>query len=133
MTRHAFVVYSDLDGCLLDRETYAFAAARPALELLKRRRIPLVLCSSKTQAEVEFYRTALGLADPFVVENGGAVLIPLRPLPAGPAPPNGGGPYLKVELGVPYARLTESLRAIRGATGLALFGFGDMSVREVAW
>ncbi len=132
MTPPAFVIYSDLDGSLLDRETYAFGAARPALELLKRRRIPLVLCSSKTQAEVEFYRTALGLADPFIVENGGAILIPPGSVPAGPAPIRGGGPYLKVELGVPYARLTESLREIRRATGLGLFGFGDMSLQEVA-
>jgi mannosyl-3-phosphoglycerate phosphatase len=132
VTPQAFVIYSDLDGCLLDRETYAFGAAQPALDLLKARRIPLVLCSSKTQAEMEFYRTALDLAAPFVVENGGAILIPLGCVPPGPSPPSDRGPYLKVELGVPYARLTESLREIRGATGLGLFGFGDLSPQEVA-
>ncbi len=132
MTRPAFVVYSDLDGCLLDRETYAYAPARPALDLLWRRGIPLVLCSSKTQAEVEHHRAILGLLDPFIVENGGAVLIPLGDASAGPAPTGGGGRILKVELGVPYARLTESLREIRRATGLGLFGFGDMSVQEVS-
>ena len=128
----AYVIYSDLDGCLLDRETYAFGAAQPALELLKRRQIPLVLCSSKTQAEVESYRTALGLANPFIVENGGAVLIPLGHAPARRPPAGGGGAYLRIELGVPYARVSEALREIRGATGLGLFGFGDMGTQEVA-
>jgi mannosyl-3-phosphoglycerate phosphatase family protein len=132
MTLPALVVFSDLDGCLLDRETYAHEPARPALALLRRRGIPLVLCSSKTQAEVEYYRAILGLRDPFIVENGGAVLIPAGYVPSARTPTGGGGPYFTAELGIPYARVSESLREIRRATGLGLFGFGDMSVQEVA-
>lgn len=60
-----FVIYSDLDGCLLDRESYRFDEVRPVLELLRRQGIPLVLCSSKTWAEVEYHREILGLAHPF--------------------------------------------------------------------
>lgn len=70
------LVATDLDGCLLDETTYAFDAARPALSALAERRIPLVLASSKTRAEMEPLSHALGLAPTLVVENGGALLVP---------------------------------------------------------
>lgn len=126
-----FVIYTDLDGCLLDRETHSAEAARPALELLKRERIPLVLCSSKTQAEVEYHRDLLGLPDPFVVENGGATLIPKGYFPFPHAFTRTTGPYQRVEFGVSYARLTEALRELEQATGLRLRGFSEMSLKEV--
>lgn len=126
------VVFSDLDGCLLDRETYDDAAARPALERLAREGIPLVLCSSKTRAEVEVHRARLGLPDPFIVENGGAIVIPEGYFPAPPPGTHAAGPYRIVELGVAYARLTAALREIAAATGLRLRGFAEMEPEEVA-
>ena len=71
-----FIVFSDLDGTLLDGDDYSHDQALPALRLLRRRNIPLVLCTSKTRAEVEFHRRRLANRDPFVVENGGAVYVP---------------------------------------------------------
>jgi HAD superfamily hydrolase (TIGR01484 family) len=70
------LVFSDLDGCLLDERTYRWDAARPALEALGSRGVPLLLCSSKTRAEMEALAGGLGLAWPFIVENGGALVIP---------------------------------------------------------
>jgi mannosyl-3-phosphoglycerate phosphatase len=57
------VVVTDVDGCLLD-ETYRWEPARPALDALKKRGIPLVLCSSKTRAEMEPLHADLGLDAP---------------------------------------------------------------------
>ena len=54
------LVATDLDGCLLDEETYSYEAARPALDALARRRVPLVLCSSKTRAEMQPLARELG-------------------------------------------------------------------------
>jgi mannosyl-3-phosphoglycerate phosphatase len=133
MRRHTFVIYSDLDGCLLDRESYEFEPARPALEHLKRRGTPVVLCSSKTQAEVEFHREILGLADPFIVENGGAILIPEGYFPVPHAFRHSAGDYGMIELGVPYVRLTQALSEIRRSTGFDLHGFAGMSPEEVAF
>ena len=70
------LVATDLDGTLLDRETYDFAPARPALDALREARVPLVLCSSKTRAEMEPLAVAIGAPGPLVVENGGAVVAP---------------------------------------------------------
>ena len=75
------LVVSDLDGTLLDHTTYAFDAARAALERLRDARVPLVLCTSKTRAEVEPIRAALRNAHPFIVENGGGVFVPLGYFP----------------------------------------------------
>ena len=71
-----FVVFTDLDGCLLDSVTYTYEPAAPALEALRAQDIPLVLVSSKTRAEIEPLRKQLDHHDPFMVENGAAVFVP---------------------------------------------------------
>ena len=69
------VVFSDLDGTLLDHETYSHAAAEPALERLRRDGVELVLASSKTAAEIAPLRSELGFDHcPAIVENGAGVL-----------------------------------------------------------
>jgi len=70
------VIFTDLDGTLLDPITYSYHQAMDAVELLRRKEIPLIFCSAKTRAEQEVYRRELGINDPFIVENGGAIYIP---------------------------------------------------------
>ena len=70
------IVFSDLDGSLLDHDTYSWEPARPALERLKEQGIPLVLVSSKTLAELDDYRCGLGIEHPVVAENGAAIWVP---------------------------------------------------------
>jgi len=67
------IVFTDLDGTLLHPRTYSFEAAMPALKLIKEKDIPLILCSSKTRAEIEVYRKKLDNQHPFVSENGGGI------------------------------------------------------------
>lgn len=74
--RKQLAVFSDLDGSLLDHDTYSFHAAKTALETLRANNIPLVLVSSKTRAEIEGIRVALGNDQPFIVENGACVFVP---------------------------------------------------------
>lgn len=69
------LVFSDLDGTLLDHESYSFDAARPALGALKTLGAGVVLATSKTAAEVAPLRAELGLSDwPAIVENGAGLL-----------------------------------------------------------
>jgi hypothetical protein len=71
----ALIVFSDLDGTLLDHETYSWQPAAPALDALKQRGIPLILASSKTAAEIAGLRAEMGFADcPAIVENGAGML-----------------------------------------------------------
>jgi len=69
-----WVVFTDLDGTLLDSATYSFGPARPALRSLREAGIPLVPCTSKTRAEMEPLRRALGVEGPAIIENGGGIL-----------------------------------------------------------
>lgn len=127
-----FVVFTDLDGTLLDHQTYAFEAARPALKLLKDREIPLIFCSSKTRAEVERYRRLFHDGDPFIVENGGAIFIPRGYFPFSFPYQRTVGNYLVIELGVPYFHLVRALDQAKRESGVKVLAFSDLGIREVA-
>lgn len=71
-----FIVFSDLDGTLLDHHNYQFEPALPALNYLQQHQIPLILNSSKTFSEQLEIREQLDNTHPFVIENGGAMCIP---------------------------------------------------------
>jgi mannosyl-3-phosphoglycerate phosphatase len=70
------VVFSDLDGTLLDHDTYCHAEADDMLDRLNSLAIPVIPTTSKTYAEVEVLRQQLTLKGPFIIENGAAVYIP---------------------------------------------------------
>ncbi len=127
-----FLIFTDLDGTLLDANSYEWAPAAPALELCRRRGYPVVLVSSKTRAEMLPLQRALGVSDPFVCENGGAVYFPpgcRKPLPDGCT--RSGGLW-RLGLGTPYARLVAALGEIRRELGWAIRGFSDMDPAEIA-
>lgn len=70
------LVFTDLDGSLLDHHTYSYRDAVPQLRRLEYLQIPVILASSKTRAEIEHLRGELGNRHPFISENGAAVFIP---------------------------------------------------------
>ncbi len=130
------IIFTDLDGTLLDHETYSFSAAMPALEILNEKGIPLVLCSSKTRAEIEYWRDKLENRHPFISENGGGIFIPLSYFAVdniSAALPKSKivGEYHVLVLGTTYQVLREALENLR-VSGFDIKGFGDMSIPEVA-
>lgn len=70
------LIFSDLDGSLLDHYSYSFAPALPVLKHLESQAIPLICTTSKTFAELLPLRQKLANKHPFIVENGAAVYIP---------------------------------------------------------
>ena len=126
------MVISDVDGTLLDSETYSSIAATPALEALKKNGACLVLASSKTRAELEPICNRLNLAAPFIVENGGALYIPVGFFRAPLDGTTARGAYEIVEFGTPYARLRTALKDIASIIGTDVKGFGDMTIEEIA-
>ncbi|MDA7595465.1 HAD-IIB family hydrolase [Luminiphilus sp.] len=70
------VIYTDLDGTLLDHHTYSFEAAGPALAMLKKSGIPVIPCTSKTRSETTHLMQALDLDGPMIIENGAAIWVP---------------------------------------------------------
>ena len=70
------VIISDMDGCLLDK-TYDYKQALPAIEFIKKQDFILILNTSKTRYEVEYYidKWSLRGKEIFIVENGAAIYL----------------------------------------------------------
>lgn len=128
------VVFTDLDGTLIDHN-YRFDKAGEALKRLKGSGVPLVICSSKTRAEIEYYREKLCIGHPFVSENGGGIFVPegyfSQGTLEGASVTGTEGPYRVIRLGAPYAALRKAVKELR-REGFAVKGFGDMTAEEVA-
>lgn len=131
MLRRSLVIFTDLDGTLLDHTGYSHEPARPALEALEAEGVPVVFCTSKTRAETERWRRDLGNRHPFIVENGGAAIIPEGYFGSGARFDRTEGGAGLLEFGRPYAELRQAFELIRDATGLPMRGFGDMTVDEI--
>jgi mannosyl-3-phosphoglycerate phosphatase len=68
-----YLFFSDIDGTLLDHDTYSCEQSMPGIRALKELHIPLVLVSSKTYHEILRIHDELLLDAPFVFENGGGI------------------------------------------------------------
>jgi mannosyl-3-phosphoglycerate phosphatase len=125
------IVFTDLDGTLLEYETYSFQPAVPALDRLRQLQIPVVFVTSKTLPEVDFWRKTLDNRSPFVVENGSAVFVPEGHPPLSERAGRFCDGYEVVELGVPYPDLTRALKEAARDSGCCIRGFADMTVEEI--
>jgi mannosyl-3-phosphoglycerate phosphatase len=126
------VIFTDLEGTLLDHESYEWVEAKPALDLCKERHVPVVLVSSKTRAEMNPLRLKLGLTAPFISENGGGIYFPQEG-PLDPPPEAVPDKELwKWSLGASYPRLVRSLREISDELALPMRGFSDMTLEEIS-
>ncbi len=118
MTKPPLIVFSDLDGTLLDHVDYSFASAQPALIRLKEAKIPLVLASSKTAAEVVPLRTELGFEHvAAIVENGAGIL--------------SAGASGTMEHST-YAQVRAALDALPSDMRWHFTGFGDLGPEGIA-
>ncbi len=70
------LIFTDLDGSLLDHHTYSFAPAANCLDRLETQGIPVIPITSKTRAEVLAFRQTINNQHPFIIENGAAICIP---------------------------------------------------------
>ena len=125
------VIFTDLDGTLLDGLDYSYDKALPTIEYLKKKNVPIIFCSSKTRKEQEVFQTKLGIFYPFIVENGGAIFIPEGYFLFDFAHQIKDG-YQIIELGMPYREIRKIIEQLRVDTGVNFKGFGDMSDEEVA-
>ena len=126
------VIFTDLDGTLLDHKSYDWDRAKPALDLCKRLHIPVIMVSSKTRSELDILRQKIGLAFPFISENGGGIFFPKEL--SGNAPPGTffANNLLKWPVGIDYDLLVKSLREIRDSLGWHMRGFSEMSSEEIS-
>jgi mannosyl-3-phosphoglycerate phosphatase family protein len=125
------IIFTDLDGTLLSSFDSTFESAAPAIERIRKEAIPLVFSSSKTRKEIEVIRERTSNTHPFVSENGGGIFIPegYFPFECGERFDEG---YRVITLGRPYSEVRSALREAGNSLGIAIKGFGDMTVKEVS-
>jgi mannosyl-3-phosphoglycerate phosphatase len=123
MPKPRLIIFSDLDGTLLDHDNYDWSPAKPALDRLAASDIPVVLNSSKTISELRTVREQMGNHSPFIVENGAAVVIPA----------NCFGPDEEQvkRFGAPRGEVLALLAELR-EEGFKFAGFADMSPAEIS-
>lgn len=126
------VLISNIEGTLLAGETPAHLEALPALRELHEREIPVVLCTSRTFSETVVIREQLGITDPFIVENGGAIYFPKGYFAMADVQSERKGEYQKISLGLPYSQTTLYLALLKKLVPGPIRGFSDMSLEEIA-
>ncbi len=125
-----FLVFTDLDGTLLDHHTYSFEPAAPAIERLRRNDVPLILTSSKTMAEILDLRRQLNNHHPLIAENGSLVAIPESYYSKKAARTDGRlWPRL---MGPAYRQIVDLLRSLRDEFSFRFEGFADWDAGRVA-
>ena len=125
------IVFTDLDGTLLDHHSYSFEPAKPAIERLKQLAIPLVLVTSKTSAEVALLKQELGNPHPFVFENGAGLIIPKGYFANQSLEELDDGSSIQ-RFSPTYLELREQITQWRTTYSFKLEGFGDWSASDVA-
>ena len=71
------LIFTDLDGTLLDRDTFKFDKIFNYLKNLLLKNIHIIPNSSKTRQEIENFNKELDENLSFVVENGAAIHLSL--------------------------------------------------------
>lgn len=142
------VVFTDIDGTLVDINTAEYGKETDKLiRLIKERNIPLILTSAKTRLEQNKIKEDLGLSDPFIVENGGAIVIPkgyfpdyalrdikypLRETQETKNEARDVNHEIVVELGKPADYIRAKLSDIRKKYGINFRGVADISVEKLS-
>lgn len=106
-----WLVITDLDGTLLNHQSYAYDASLTAITDLQDNNIPVIINTSKTYDETVAIRQTLGLSDPFVVENGSCLFLPKSQFTA-PLDAELRDDYWAVVLGVRQQKITDILKNI---------------------
>ena len=133
MDDHRWILFADLDGTVLDKETYEPGPSLKALGKCGDAGIHVIFCSSKTGAEIELYHTSYvpNPGSPFIAENGGGVFFPLDHW----AQPPGGeqkGRFWKVTLGAGHQDVFRVLTEAAGRAGMRIETFTGMAPEEIA-
>lgn len=129
------MLFTDIDGTLTNIITGEYSCSKDTIETLKQNDVAIILCSAKTMAEQELIRRELEIGGPFVVENGGAVVVPEGYFDQSVIPDRDCkrvGDFLIVQLGEHISVIREKLVALRKNAKLKFLTVGDLSVEKLS-
>jgi len=124
------IIFTDLDGTLLDYKTYSYIKVSKVLKLINKNKIPLIFCSSKTRDEIEYYRKKLDNMHPFISENGGAIFIPNNYFNFKFNYNRKDKKYFIIEFGTDIEKLKKALNKLKKE--IKIKSFFDMTTKEIS-
>jgi mannosyl-3-phosphoglycerate phosphatase len=125
------VVFSDVESLLESPACLPESVTRIRRAVLAGR-FPLVVCSTRTRAEIESIQRRFGFRHPFVSENGAAVYVPRGYFPFDPPGTRLVGDYHVLEYGRPYRDVVEALDATAQTLRITVVGFHHLPDEAVA-
>jgi mannosyl-3-phosphoglycerate phosphatase len=125
------IVFTDLHGTLLDQITHSYQASLPALRKLQASKMPVILCSKKTRAEVEPLWRELALEEPYIFENGGAICFTPGRFPFEDEAARSESNLNIIELGSRIGALRAGLAEVARRLHIRVRSFGDMSAKDI--
>lgn len=126
------IIYSDLDGTILDAERYTWYPAKAGFHWAKEEGIDIVLNTSKTWREVEEWRECFELDTPAIVENGGAVVLSDHHSFAHQSGQRSLGSFRIQEIGTPIHAFFSTFERIRNEGDFHCQAVIEMSTEEFA-
>ena len=130
MTEQVIVIFSNVDSVLAAPVPQLREAGRILGRLESDSR--LVLCSGRTRAELEYVSQELGIRQPFVCEHGSAAFVPNKYFDEAVAQARDVFGNAVVEFGRRCPAVVQTLNRTASRLRIAIRGFNDMSVDEVA-
>jgi mannosyl-3-phosphoglycerate phosphatase len=125
------IVFTDLDGTLLDHNNYGVRAALPSIDLLVRRGVPIIPVSSKTAAEIRRWVRLLTLEGPFICENGCGIVIPAGGLSRKPDGAVDRDGEWTISLGTGIDEVRRGLEELADEAGFKYRSLEQMSAEEL--
>ncbi|PTY36126.1 hypothetical protein BGP77_02075 [Saccharospirillum sp. MSK14-1] len=113
--------FTDLDGTLLDHDSYDWRPAEPALRALAERSIPVIAITSKTRAEWQALREEIPYLSPLAGCENGAVIVDDRQ-----------SPTQLQSLGRPLAELIRVFERVRDQLNVPAIGFHEAKDQSIA-
>ncbi|MGB6432218.1 MAG: hypothetical protein WBF06_16695 [Candidatus Acidiferrales bacterium] len=125
------ILFTALEGCLLDARTGSWAGAQPGIDELELRAVPWVIFSGLTRAQLDPIRRKLGHSGPFVSEHGGGLFVPQGYFPVRIEGQERSGNFQMLSLGKPYSEVAAALEELAEEAGVSVVGVSQMSLHEI--
>ncbi|MCL1047311.1 HAD-IIB family hydrolase [Shewanella electrodiphila] len=125
------LIFTDMDGTLLDHYDYSFSSAIGVIEALVEKQIPIIANTSKTFAEMEKIQQTIGFNSPFISENGAVVYIPIGYFDTQPADTITQGYYWVKEFCEPREHWLQLLDSKASDFASDYIGFSTLTAEEL--
>src|SRR5579862_5223369 len=126
------IIFTALEGALLDPASKSWGPAADALAEIARRRVPLVLVTSGTRAQLEPLRSKIEHSHPFITESGGGLFLPDGYFSLRLEGASRVARYFCIPFARPYVEAAAAVQEIAAQTGASAVGYAQMTAREIA-